>query len=95
MDWLKSKYCFHPPETSVAMMWKDGYRQVSRKERILARVDITPEELVKFYDGKIASFATEKQQKCYRRDHSPDRITLIPETIMMLMRRREKDESLR
>ena len=33
--WLRSKYCYHPKETAVAMMWKDGYRQQSRKQRKL------------------------------------------------------------
>ncbi len=90
MEWLKSKYCYHPPGTAVAMMWKDGYRQISRRERTIARVDLTPEELVKFFDGRIASFAVEKQQEHYRRDHSPDKIVLVPEPIMMLLRKREK-----
>lgn len=33
--WLRSKYCFHPPETMLDMLWKDDYRQYSRKQRKL------------------------------------------------------------
>lgn len=35
MEWLKSKYCYHPWGTAVAMMFKDGYKQKSRKQCIL------------------------------------------------------------
>lgn len=90
MDWLKSKYCFHPPETAVAMLMKHGYRQISRKERTIARVDISPEELKLFFKGTIKSFAVEKQQASYRGGYSPDKIVLVPEPIMMLLRKREK-----
>lgn len=90
MEWLKSKYCYHPPGTAIDMLWKDGYRQVSRRDRTIARVDITPQELIDLYGGKIKSFDTETLQKCYRRDHSPDKIVLVPEPLMMLLRKREK-----
>lgn len=90
MNWLKSKYCYHPPETAVAMLMKHGYRQISRRDCTVARVDKTPQELIVFFKGSIKSFAVEKQHEIYRRDHSPDKIVLVPEPIMMLLRRSEK-----
>lgn len=90
-DWLKSKYCFHPPSASVAMLIKHGYRQISRRERTIARVDITPHEISEFFKNKQNIIGTMKGKiEHYRREHSKDVITLVPETIMMLLRKREK-----
>lgn len=45
LDYLKSKYCFHPPETAIAMLIKDGYKQSSRKNRRLASGDLVLTEV--------------------------------------------------
>lgn len=91
INWLKSRYCFHPPSASVAMLIKHGYRQISRKERTLARIDITPHEISEFFKNKkIIVDTVEGKMEYYRREHSKDRITLVPEPIMMLIRQRSK-----
>lgn len=60
MEWLESKYCFHPPETAVDMLIANGMIQTSRKQRKLGSVSTT------------------------------EHLFNVPEPIMMLMRKREK-----
>lgn len=91
INWLKSRYCFHPPSASVAMLIKHGYRQISRKERTLACIDITPHEISEFFKNKkIRVNTAEGKMEYYRREYSKDRIILVPEPIMILLRKREK-----
>jgi len=71
-----------------------GYRQISRKYRMVSRVDISTENMVKFFikdnfgdkNSGVPAGSIESQKEQYRSVHSNDCIEGVPECILKHLR---------
>jgi len=94
MEFNKTRYANLDPDIARKEMKKAGYRQVSRKFKSVARVDIPIEEMKQYFIDKnyghtksgVPSCTTEIQCDHYRRCVSNDVIDNVPEYIMKCLR---------
>lgn len=95
MNYSKTKYSkMDDPMRAALRMGSDGYRQVSRKFRIVARVDMPTKEMKQYFidenfgdeNSGVPSGTLESQEEQYRRVHSRDTIENVPEDIMRELR---------
>ena len=89
-----TKYAKMDTMAAADEMERLGYRQVSRKFRIVARVDMPVKDMKQsFIDENfgdttsgVPSGTLESQKEQYRRCHSRDTIDNVPEDIMRELR---------
>jgi hypothetical protein len=73
-------------------LWAHGYRQISRAHGIVARVDVTDEEMLAYFlkespwGGGVPALPIEQQREHYRRCVSRDRIEGCPDRVMGRLR---------
>ena len=71
-----------------------GYRQVSRKYKMISRIELSDEALIKFFIDRnfgskksgLPSCSLEQQKDHYRRCYSEDAIEGVPESIFKHLR---------
>jgi hypothetical protein len=76
-------------------LYDDGYRQVSNKFRIVARVDIPIQQMKEFFIQQnygrsncgVPSCTVESQSEHYRRCYSKDAIEGVPFEVMRFLRK--------
>ncbi len=89
-DFSETIYTVLSVEHAACMMREKGYRQVSRKFCMVARIDLQPEAFRRFMAKELGSPETKEPDwsdfEYYRRCCSPDTIENVPEEIMCLIR---------
>jgi len=73
---------------------RNGYRQVSRRYKIVSKVDVSIEKMQKFFikqnynriDSGIPKLPLNQQMDHYRRVYSKDNIEGVPEEILRFLR---------
>ena len=95
LDYLKTKYAAMDAKDAAQALYDDGYRQVSRRHCLIARVDVSDTVMMMFFikenfgdaDSGVPSLPVEKQREHYRRVHSQDRLSGVPEPVLARLRR--------